>query len=46
MVAAVAVSGVAVLVVLLGAYRRGKRMRVEDQKMARVREEMARRSGQ
>ncbi|BCS24885.1 uncharacterized protein APUU_41329S [Aspergillus puulaauensis] len=44
MVAGVAVSGAAVLVVL-GAYRRG-RMVVADQKKARVNEEIARRSGQ
>ncbi|GIJ90530.1 hypothetical protein Asppvi_009487 [Aspergillus pseudoviridinutans] len=44
MVAAAAVSGAAVLVVL-GAYRRG-RMLVTDQKNARVREEIARRSDQ
>ncbi|KAF7180675.1 hypothetical protein CNMCM7691_009966 [Aspergillus felis] len=44
MVAAAAVSGAAVLVVL-GAYRRG-RLLVTDQKRARVQEEIARRSGQ
>ncbi|CAL5868750.1 uncharacterized protein PFLUO_LOCUS2977 [Penicillium psychrofluorescens] len=43
MVAAAAVSGVSVLVVL-GAYRRG-RMLLADQKKARVQEEIARRSG-
>lgn len=44
MLAAAGVSGAAVLVVL-GAYRRG-RMLVTDQKKARVQEEIARRSGQ
>lgn len=44
MVAAVAVSGAAVLVVL-SAYRR-RRMLVADQKEARVREEIARMHGQ
>ncbi|KAL3496383.1 hypothetical protein BJX62DRAFT_232491 [Aspergillus germanicus] len=42
MVAAAVVSGVAILVVLVG-YRAGRRMGVEEQKGERVREEVARR---
>jgi hypothetical protein len=45
MVAAAVVSGVAILVVLVG-YRSGRRMGVEELKGERVREEVARRLGQ
>jgi hypothetical protein len=45
MVAAAAVSGVAVLVVLVG-YRAGRRMGVEELKGERVREEVAQKLGQ